>query len=388
MQVNRMLFVGIYPNPVDPYRNVFFQNLIFSLADQGVECTVIMPVSVTHYRKNTRRIPLKTVQTTPQGRTVEVYYPRCVTYSSRKIGGWNTGKLSERSFQRCAVRTAKRLGKTFDCVYGHFFLEGGLAAAAVGRELGIPAFIAYGECDYESEVRNRYGELTARDVRGLRGLISVSSDNSRELRSLRILDGVPILLAPNAVDPGLFRPMDRDACRERLKMPVKPFVAGFVGGFIPRKGDKRLLEAIGPLEGVYGAFAGSGDAPQGDKVLFCGRLVHEEIPVFLNACDIFVLPTLSEGCCNAVIEAMACGKPVVSSDLPFNDDILNGSNALRIDPRSVDAIREAVRRLRDDEALRRSLSAEALKTASGLTLSARAARIREFIGNTMEGKCG
>ena len=46
---------------------------------------------------------------------------------------------------------AKRLKGHYDCVYGHFILTGGLAAAAVGRELKIPSFIAYGECDYISE---------------------------------------------------------------------------------------------------------------------------------------------------------------------------------------------------------------------------------------------
>ena len=387
MPVKRMLFVGIYPNPVDPYRNVFFQNLIFSLADQGVECTVIMPVSVMHYRGKLDQIPRKAVDVTKQGNKVAVYYPRCVTYSSRQIGSWNTGRLSEHSFQRCAVRMAKKLNQPFDCVYGHFFLEGGLAAAAVGRALGIPSFIAYGECDYESEVRQRYGDLQAREVKGLRGLISVSSDNSRELRSLPFLRDVPICLAPNAVDPEIFHPLDRKACREKLGIDPDRFVAGFVGGFIERKGDQRLLSAIQPLDGVYGAFAGKGDQPpQGEKVIFCRALRHEEIPVFLSACDIFVLPTLSEGCCNAVIEAMACGLPVVSSDLPFNDDILNGSNALRVDPMNVEAIRNAVRALRDDEALRGRLAKEALKTAAGLTLSTRAAGVRAFIENTLNGK--
>lgn len=383
--MNSVLFVGIYPNPVDRYRNVFFQNLIFSLADQGVKCTVIMPVSRMHYRGKMRQIPEKTVHLTKRGNEVEVYYPRCLTFSSRPIGGWNTGKLSEHSFQRCAVRTARRLNQKFDCVYGHFFLEGGLAAVRVGRALDIPAFIAYGECDYESEVRQRYGDLTARDVNGLRGLISVSSDNSRELQTLPFLDNVPILLAPNAVDPELFHPMDKMACREKLGIPKDLFIAGFVGGFIERKGDKRLLAAIQPLEGVYGAFAGSGEKPTGEKVAFCGRLDHEDIPCFLNACDIFVLPTLSEGCCNAVIEAMACGLPVVSSDLPFNDDVLTKENAIRVDPADVEKIRDAVKTLRDDEGLRHTLSQNALKTAASLTLTARAEKIRGFLERTSEG---
>ena len=387
MVVRNMLFVGIYPNPVDPYRNVFFQNLIFTLADQDVNCTVIMPLSVTHYKGKTRQIPHQDIHITRHGNKVQVYYPRCLTFSSKKIGNRNTGELSEYSFQRCAVRQAKKLKGRFDCVYGHFFLEGGLAAVAVGRALGIPAYIAYGECDYESQVRLRFRDLTARDVKGLSGLISVSSDNSRELRRLPFLDEIPILLALNSIDLSLFHPMNKKECREKLGMASDRFIVGFVGGFIERKGDKRVLEAIEQLDDVYGAFAGKGeDKPCGPKVIFCKALKHEEIPVFLNACDAFVLPTLSEGCCNAVIEALACGLPVISSDLPFNHDILNESNSILIDPNSVDEIREAIQKLHDNRTLCERLSKGALETAGGLSLDARGRKIRSFIEGTLEGK--
>lgn len=387
MVVRNMLFVGIYPNPVDPYRNVFFQNLIFSLADQGVNCTVIMPLSVTHYKGKTKQIPLKDIHKTRCGNKVQVFYPRCLTFSSKKIGKRNTGELSEYSFQRCAVRQAKRLKEKFDCVYGHFFLEGGLAAVAVGRALGIPAFIAYGECDYHSQVRMRFRDLTARDVKGLCGLISVSTDNSRELRTIPFLDEIPILLALNSIDLSLFHPMDKGKCRGILGMAPNHFIVGFVGGFIERKGDKRVQAAIEQLDDVYGAFAGKGEEkPRGPKVIFCKALKHEEIPVFLNACDAFVLPTLSEGCCNAVIEALACGLPVISSDLPFNYDILNESNSILIDPNSVDEIREAIRKLLDDKKLSDNLAKGALETAGGLSLDARGRKIRSFIERILEGK--
>lgn len=382
MVISQMLFVGIYPNPADPYRNVFFQNLIFSFADHGVNCTVIMPVSVTHYKEKIKIIPLQTVHTTEKGNTVHVYYPRCFTYSAKQIGNWNTGQLSEYSFQRCAVRQAKKLKQKFDCVYGHFFLEGGLAAAAVGRTLGIPSFIAYGECDYESEVRQRFRDLKARDIKGLKGLISVSSDNSRELRMLSVLADIPILLAPNSIDPDIFHPMDKHKCRDQFGMDHNQFIVGFVGGFIERKGDKRVLAAIEPLDNVYGAFAGKGDEkPSGPKVVYCQPLKHEMIPAFLNACDIFVLPTLSEGCCNAIIEAMACGLPVVSSDLPFNHDILNETNSILIDPMRIDGIKDAIVRLKNDASLRQRLSHGALGTAKQLTIEARMNKINHFIEN-------
>jgi glycosyltransferase involved in cell wall biosynthesis len=117
-----------------------------------------------------------------------------------------------------------------------------------------------------------------------------------------------MIVAPNSVDMSLFYKRDKDTCRKELGIPLDKFVVGFVGGFIERKGDKRLLAAVNEIDDVYVAFAGCGDhAPDGDKVVFCKALEHEQIPIFLNAIDVFCLPTQNEGSCNAIVEAAACG---------------------------------------------------------------------------------
>ena len=383
LSIESILFVGNYPNPVDIYRNVFFQNLIFAIADKGVKCTVIAPVSYTHYRSKILKIPRLAQDTTSAGNSVDVFYPRCITYSSKKIfGRFNTGRLSEYSFQHAAVRKAKKQGIQFDCTYGHFFLEGGLAAVAIGRSFNKPSFIAFGECDFDSQVRHDYGEITNIEVKGLSGIISVSTDNCNELKTMPVFDSFPVFLAPNGADKTLFHPMNQEACRKRLGIRRDVFLVGFVGGFIERKGASRVLSAINQTDEVYGAFAGRGDAPSGTKVAFCKALKHEEIPVFLNACDVFALPTTSEGSCNAIIEAMACGLPIISSRLPFNEDILNDKNAVLIDPMNVEELKDAIIKLKSNQLFRRKIAANALADSENFTLQRRAIRILEFINTT------
>ena len=370
----------MYPNAVSPYRNVFFQNLIFAAADSGVDCTVISPVPVTKYGTKIKDIKYKTVHKTPAGASVTVYYPRYISASSKQIGKFNTEKLSEKWFEDSAVRAVKKLTEKFDFVYGHFFLYGGLAAVRIGRLLGIPSFIAYGECDFESQVNATYGMPKKEQLEGLTGIISVSSKNTKELDELGIVRGVPIITAPNSTDLSLFYKKDRTECRDKLGMPQDKFIVGFVGGFIERKGDKRLLEAVNGLEGAYAAFAGRGDdAPAGDKVVFCRSMEHSEICTFLNAADVFCLPTRSEGSCNAIVEAMACGVPIVSSDLPFNDDALDDENSIRIDPDSVPQIRDAIKRLMEDPLLRESLGKAAYKRSKEFDINKRAEKILGFI---------
>ena len=376
------LFVGMYPNNVNEYRNVFFQNLIFAMADAGVKCTVVSPVPITKYWGKTRRIPKKTVHTTPLGSTVEVYYPRVISASSKQIGPYNTEHLSEALFERAALNAVRKLDQKFDFVYGHFFLYGGLAAVRIGRFLNIPSFIAYGECDFDSQVKNSYGIPTPRELKGLSGIISVSTKNTNELNGLGFVKDVPIITAPNSTDLSLFTKIDKKVCRTQLGIPEEKFVVGFVGGFIERKGDKRLLEAVNGLENVYLAFAGKGDNPPcGDKVLFCRALSHDDVPVFLNAIDVFCLPTLSEGSCNAIVEAMACGLPIVSSDLEFNDDALTPDNSIRIDPRSVTEIRNAIKKIYDDPKLSKKLANAAFETSKQFSIEQRAKKIIDFIGN-------
>ena len=370
----------MYPNKVDKYLNVFFQNLIYAMADNGVECTVISPVSITKYRTRIKNIPAECEEFTKNGAKVKVYFPRYISASSKKIGNFNTRKISERNFQKCAMKTARKLKSEFDLVYGHFVLDGGLAAIKVGKALGLPSFFAYGECDFESQVQSSYGLLKQKDVDGLCGVVSVSSKNTNELKSFHVFDNIPFITAPNAVNPKEFYPKERTKARACFDIPQNAFVVGFVGGFIERKGDKRLLEAVNSIDGVYVAFAGKGaEPPSGEKVVFCRALPHESVCDFLNAVDVFVLPTLSEGSCNAIAEAMSCGCPIISSDLPFNDDVLNEENSIRIDPNSVEEIRDAIQKVYEDDGFRAHLREESLKTAEKLKIHNRAKRIEEFL---------
>lgn len=376
----RLLFIGGYPNPVTPYFRVFFKNLIVAMADNGIECYVIAPVSLSNLRNKVKTVPEIEEEKTSKGNIIRIYRPRYVSYSNKSIIGFNTGIFSELSFQHAVLKCVKKLNIQFDATYGHFFIGGGLAAIKAGRYLNIPSFVAYGECNYNDEVVKNFRKLKSRDLRGIRGVISVSSYNSDVLRSLPIFKNIPIVVIPNAVDTNLFRPMDKKECRKVLSLPNDSFIVGFVGGFIDRKGDKRLLEAINNIEDAYVAFAGKGSVPpSGNKVIFCESLSHDKIPVFLNSIDIFCLPTLNEGSCNAIVEAMACAKPIISSDLEFNYDVLNKNNSILIDPTSVKEIKDAIVLLKSDRSLQNSFSKNAFNSSHLFDIRSRAIKIINFI---------
>ncbi len=376
----KILFVGMYPNEYNKYRNVFFRNLIFAMADAGVSCTVVSPVSVTKYRGAIGRIARERTDYTPMGNPVRVIHPRYYSLSAKKIGPIHTGVWTERLFQRAVRKTVRKLDEPFDAVYGHFLLAGGLSAIQIGRLKGIPSFFAYGECSYETEVTRRYGKIAKSEIEGLTGIIAVSAHNAAVLHRKEIFDGIPMIVAPNSVDKTLFRKRDRARCRAEFGLPQDKFIVAFVGGFIERKGVLRLLEAINRLDGVYGVFAGRGEqVPSGEKVLFCQALEHEQVPILLGAADVFCLPTENEGSCNAIVEAASCGLPIVSSDLPFNDDLLTKENSIRIDPDSVDEIAEAIGLLASDADFRLLLADRVYEAAKVFSIEERCKKIMAFI---------
>jgi glycosyltransferase involved in cell wall biosynthesis len=139
------------------------------------------------------------------------------------------------------------------------------------------------------------------------------------------------------------------------------------------------------MDGTGLLFVGAGPIqPRGRNVLFRGVLEHAELPEMLSAADVFVLPTLMEGSCNAVLEALACGLPVVTSRGEFNDDIVDDSVAIRVDPLSIREIGQAVDTLRRDPALREAMSQNAVGRIRDFDINIRAERILKWLGDARE----
>ena len=185
---------------------------------------------------------------------------------------------------------------------------------------------------------------------------------------------------PNGFNGKKFFSFDKSKARRELGFPDDKFIVAFTGDFSERKGIDKLSHALKSFDDVYSVFLGSGEIKPGcDNILFCGSVPNDEVVKYLNAADVFVLPTKGEGCCNAIVEALACGLPVISSDLPFNDDILDNTNSIRVDVSDVSQIENAVNKLKTDESLLHKLSKGAADSAKNLNINVRAENILKFM---------
>lgn len=372
MNIRSVCFIaGLYPSPEEPARGVFYQGLVHEVAKLNIECRVIHPFPYFRQKKT----PTDRIDRVDSEHSVTVYRPQCVTYGARKIALWNTAYLTAKSYTGATLSVLDTLDWRPDVLYGHFISPAGIVAARLSQITGIPAFIAYGESRPWS-IESIGVKRSQRLLSSVNGFIAVSSKNKRELVEYGIADEEKITVFPNGVDRTIFFPWNKEESRKTLGWSIDKFVVAFVGHFNERKGVLRLDEAVKKLDDVYVAYVGSGKLrPTAKNTLHCGAVEHSRLPLLLSAADIFVLPTLHEGCCNAIIEALACGLPVVSSNLDFNKDVLNNDNSLLVDPHNIDEIRAAIIKIKENPALHKLLRNGAIESASRLDLARRTARI-------------
>ena len=363
---------------------VFARHLIHAIADMGFDCVVIAPRAIhksTFQKVN--RVPYFREDVTAKGSRVRIYMPYFLHLTSRK----QTMGLSMDNHFRSVMGVIRKEKLNPAVVYGHFLYQCGLTAARVGEKLGIPAYCACGENSLRLQPGSQpYATGMAYHgwkeiIRKLSGIVCVSGNNEELLRKHGFIDGdMPTGVFPNGVDENKFRILDRSECRRELNLPEDAFIVAFTGAFTANKGADRLAEALKGCGNVYAIFLGQGPLePEGDRILFKGRVANDDVAKYLNAADVFVLPTRGEGCCNAIVEALSCGLPVISSDLPFNDDILNPDNSLRIDVESVEQIRESILTLYRSPELRGKLARGARESARALSIRVRADRIVKFM---------
>jgi len=303
-----------------------------------------------------------------------------MSYSSRRIGPISTQSWTTRSFIRAVARAARDFDRRPDVIYSHFLFPAGAAGSALAKRLGCPSVVALGEAEFEQAESMRGRDHLGETLQSFDGILSVSEENAEIVTGRYGADRSLINVIPNAVDTDRFRPHDRLEARHRLGLPEDATIVAFSGHFIERKGPLRVVEAMRRVEGLHGIFLGDGpQRPSGDRVLHAGRVPHAEVALWLSASDFFVLPTLAEGSPNAVIEAMACGLPVVSSDIASLRETVDADSALLVDPKDVDAIAAALARLTCDATLRSAMSSAALERGRRTSLDARAKRIREWL---------
>ena len=237
---------------------------------------------------------------------------------------------------RKALRRMLNAGERFDLIDAHYFYPDGVAAVWLAREFGLPVVVTARGTDINLIPQYVLPRRLIRQAADRAdGLITVC----KALKTRLVELGVPperLTVLRNGVDLELFRPLDRDQLRRQFGMRRRTL--GSVGHLVERKGHHHIIEALPILPDTDLLIVGAGPerpsleklaAERGvsDRVVFFGAVEQGQLPAIYNAIDALVLASSREGWANVLLEAMACGTPVVASPVWGTPEIVSAPEA-------------------------------------------------------------
>lgn len=245
----------------------------------------------------------------------------------------------------------------FDLIHSHFLWSSGFVGAELKRTLGKPLVLtAHGYDIYSLPFRSKFWKEQITEIlNAADAIITVSGNNRRFIEELNISNNVEVI--PNGYSPNLFYKRSQIDCRSLLGLPQEKKVIVCVGNLVPIKGHQILIQAMIKVMSEVDALCyivGSGQLEKdlnkeihnlglSDKVFLVGGRPHEEIPYWIGASDLFVLPSLMEGNPTVMFECLACGKPFIGTKVGGIPEIITSTDyGLLVEPGDVDDLHRQI----------------------------------------------
>lgn len=350
--IRALTFTTLYPNAIRPQSGIFVENRLRHLiASDRVVSRVVAPVPwfpIDHPAFGEygalARVPRGEIR-----HGLSVLHPRYPL--PPKIGM----SIAPFLLYAGAYRSVRRLlasGYDFELIDAHYFYPDGVAAVLLGRAMRKPVVITARGTDIN--LIPRYAiprRLILWAASRASGMVTVCQALKDEMIALDV-DGGRVRVLRNGVDLGLFRPGDREASRRRLGVPGRLLLS--VGNLVPLKGHDLVIQAMPALSGATLFIVGDGpeevalkalaqSCGVADRVRFLGRVAQPDLPALYGAADVLVLASSREGWANVLLEAMACGTPVVAASVGGTPEVVVAPEAGRLFPqRTPESIATAV----------------------------------------------
>jgi teichuronic acid biosynthesis glycosyltransferase TuaC len=351
-----LTFSTLFPNAEKPGHGIFVETRLRHLAASGqVEARVVAPVPWFPF-KHPRFGSYSAYARSPRSEVrsgLPVLHPRYPVLP--KVGMNMAPKLLANGVRPAIARLIDE-GFDFDLIDAHYFYPDGVAAALLGKYFNKPVVITARGSDitlFPSFPKPREQILWA--AQQAAGIITVCDALREEVVRLGV-DGAKVVSLRNGVDLQLFQPVERDAVRARLGISGYTLLA--VGHLVPVKAQELAVGALALLPDVTLLLAGNGPNREmleqrarelgvADRVRFLGALPQNQLRDYYGAADALVLPSEREGWANVLLEAMACGTPVIASRVWGTPEVVAAPEAgLLMGERSAKGVADAVHALR------------------------------------------
>jgi len=392
--MNVLVFSSLYPNNVWPHHGVFVKERMTSFARlAGCQVKVVAPVPYFPPLNVNHRWLFSQVARHEMRNGLEVYHPRY--FMTPKVGMSLYGVTMFLSVLPVIKKISTRFA--FDIIDSHFVYPDGFAAVLLGRFFRKPVMVSARGSDI-----NLYRDLWP--IRGLLrstlrradGVIAVCQALKEAMVNLEIPEE-KITVIPNGVDVKKFHPHAKEDARKELGLPHERIILS-VGGLIPRKGFDFLIRALKILSQdrgeknlhliIVGEGSSRGELMKlaaslnvAERVHLVGAIPHQELYLWYSAADLFCLASSREGWPNVVLEALACGTPVVATDVWGTPEIIRSDTVGFLTRRDEGAIAEKI-----SHALRKSwLPGAIIRYAGAHTWERAALSLRRVFESVLAG---
>lgn len=351
-----LTFSTLYPNDQRPTHGIFVENRLRHLLGSGAASSVVVaPVPWFPFRARRFGTWAAHARTSAEEirHGITVYHPRypVIPKLGMSVAPWLLYRACLPLLRRVCAEGARP-----DAIDAHYVYPDGVAAVWLGRALGLPVVITARGTDVNLIPRFRVPRrLIQGAIRDAAALVAVSAALKKALLNLGAPDDKVTVLR-NGIDTTLFRPPDdRAAARAALGL-TRPTLLS-VGLLIERKGHHRVIEAMTSLPEFELLIVGEGPEQArlvalarrlglDDRVRLLGARPHTALPALYGAADALVLASSREGWANVLLEAMACGTPVIASNIWGNPEVVAAPEAGVItEANTPDGIVAAARRL-------------------------------------------
>lgn len=252
----------------------------------------------------------------------------------------------------------------FDLIHAHMACPAGFAAVLLGIIFRKPVIITAHGSDIHSFPKHFFlKQLVIFTLKRASWIVAVSQ-SLKELISKMTGSRKELVVIRNGVNHKIFSPADKTKIRKMLNLPNDRKIILFVGNLLSIKGIDLLLYAFAKIskkDHINLIIIGKGESEGKLKeltiklhiethVFFIGTKKHTEIPLWLNACDVFCLPSRNEGFPTVIVEALACGRPVVATRVGgIPEAIINDTLGILVEPNNAEELAAALNKALEKE---------------------------------------
>ena len=354
---HRILYISSqFPNPLDSHAGIFSLERVLALHNVGCEVQVVCPIGLKpplghllHPVRVGQRIrKMINVPKRSSIKGIQVLYPKWAWLPQPVIGWYGSLWL----YWQIRHSIQEYIDEFKPDVIISSWLPDSVAACNLGEKIGIPTMVIAEGSDVNQFPRRYRGWKYARNLLNKKAAVLVFVSGALRNAGQSIgLYGQKTVVLHNAVDTDLF-------CSDSSGQAGGAFTILGVGNLVPIKGFSVLIQAFANIYQQLGRQArlvlvGKGslhdvlvkqaaDLGISSAIELVGAVNHETLVAFYQKADVFCLPSFSEGFPCVVIEAMACGKPVVASNVGGVGEVVDDQSGILVTPGDVEALSNAI----------------------------------------------